>query len=385
MGPVKNPAQSEPGGAGQQWAVPVKEAFLQGQPAGSSRDAFPVQSSLPVSLALSNLTGSPGDFSVEVFKQAALTLGLPQDILSFTLIAFTRLFSLSADSGLLGGLRREVLAGAVSAPKNNTEKTKTETRALAATAAAAKGLSLSPEALEKYAGLLGAEYGDGRKDGQGAEADDGSLESGTDGPNAGELRRLFDEFMETGGKDQILPFLNRIPAKDGRHWVFWPFNIRIGGVDLRVSVRILKREEITVPDDTARLIADITGPQRRWRFIVDSHEDGLKTVIQVYPAHRLERLKALQREAEKAFSGFSAGIGVENGGDEFLPGLYFPDEVFPAVNEEANLWKISAAPRKKRRPPWDTGRKTAHPGFWQKAAAVTPSAYWPWPGKRALR
>jgi hypothetical protein len=290
-----------------------------------SKEKHPV----PLS-AFSELVNSPP----EAFKQASLVLGLPRDTLSFTLIAFTRLFSLPMDAGLLAGLRREVLAAALSTPKSSGEKAKTA-HALAAAAGAARGVSLSPGALEEYAAAISA----------GNLA--GDDESGVlPRFSAGELRQFFEEFMEA--EDGLLPCLNRIPFRDGRRWVVWPFKIPIGGVDLKVFIRILIRGEINspaLPGITAavpdRLIADVAGPRRRWRFIFDKVAldekggEGLRAEIGVYPPPGRLELEALQKEAEGAFAGLGAEIRVLDGGEEFLPEIFFPAETLSSVDEEA--------------------------------------------------
>jgi hypothetical protein len=319
--PVQKPSVPEIPGASRQFEPPV--------PAASFK---PAVSQNPASVAL--LLSNPP----ETFKHVAFALGLPQDMLSFTLIAFTRLFSLPMDAGLLASLRREVLAAGVSLPKAGGEKAKTAAHALAAAATAARGLGLSPEALEEYAAALSAE---GRP---GEEGENSAFRQF----NSGELRRLYEEFM--AGEHGLLPFLNRIPAKDGRYWAVWPFKISIDGVDLRVFIRILKREDVNSPAQPAavpdRLIADVTGPRRRWQFIVDkftctradSGGDGGETFraeIGVYPPLPSRELEVLRKEAEEVFAGMGAEIGVRNGGEGFSPGIFFPAETLPSVDGEA--------------------------------------------------
>jgi hypothetical protein len=373
MGPVKPPAESESGQPGQKLTVPGAAPKQLNAVPGTVEPPVPAESlvrrtaqkavssaqpALTVSSFFSNLSDSPP----AVFKQSAVVLGLPQDTLSFTLIALTRLFSLPMDSGFLTGLRREVVAAGTSSPKNSAEKTKTEALALAAASAAAKGTGLSPEALDEYAAALSPGYQfDGHQDadsqnngnGSGNQQDDESGEgkSGATGLiDAGEIQRRFEEFMESGEKDGLLSYLNQIPAKDGRRWVVWPFKISIEGVDLRVFIRILKKEG-PLPD---RLIADVfrgeprptnlrfeasagvPRPLRRWRFIVDeAGREGLKAEISVFPGLPPGELKVLQKEAERAFAGLCGEVRVLNGGDESSPGIFFPDEVLPSVNEEA--------------------------------------------------
>jgi hypothetical protein len=346
MGPVKNPAgplSGQPGNPEKSGQVIVPAGPEFHNPALSVMPP-PAQSTLSVSSLFSTFSNSPP----EAFKQAVSVLGLPQDALSFTLITLTRLFSLPMD-GFLPGLRREVLAGAVSVPKNSGEKAKTEARALAAASAAAKGVGLSPEALEEYAQALGGGFGDNRNGGKnsGNGADNDGAKDGNaanEALNAGELRRLFDEFMESGGGESgekgLVSFLNRIPAKNGRRWALWPFNIAIGGVDLRVFIRILKREEGSFSALPDRLIADISGPRRHWRLVADKGGGAGRAEISVYPGLPPGELKALQMEAGAAFAGMGAEIKVLNRAneEEFLEenllGMFFPGETLPAVNEE---------------------------------------------------
>jgi hypothetical protein len=63
--------------------------------------------------------------------------------------------------------------------------------------------------------------------------------------------------------------------------------------------------------------------------------EGLKAEISVFPGLPSGKLKALQKEAERAFAGFCVEIRVRNGEEDSLVGMFFPAETLSSVNEEA--------------------------------------------------
>ncbi|MDR1863217.1 MAG: hypothetical protein LBQ67_04765 [Treponema sp.] len=282
---------------------------------------------------------SPGLKVQELYKQSAALLGLPQDTLSFTLISAIRYFSLSPDTALLSRLRGELLAsGAASAPKNSRDKAALEAKALAAAAAADKGLRLSPEALEEYAAAMepGAWFsGGGGRQGQ---PEDGkpSREATPDGEELEEL--CLKGIRKKDGEEGLLAWLNRLPGRDGQGWAVFPFKIKVGGIELKVSVRLLiKKHPLFVPGESGgqgRLIVDIQGAARGWRFILDRSGGGKSVLdITVYPGQERD-IKALEKEAEKFFGGPGTEIRVRKSDEApFLADQRY-QEVLLSVNEE---------------------------------------------------
>jgi hypothetical protein len=251
--------------------------------AGAPRPGFP-PSGFPKGAVL------PADASLQDklritapgLKELALALSIPQDKLSSSLLSFIKFFSLPLDSKLIYRLRQEALSlkpGSEDALRSG---------AFAAAAAAGKGLVLSTEALAKYAAAIAGDGGNGGDTGgawdgadQDGEAETGGngnrregaggerKEGGNPGPRPG--RRLVERIE---GGNPLLGILNKLPGKDGRRWVVLPFSFNSGGVDFRVSLRILLADTNTIPWKTECLALDVTTGYHRWSFTL---EDVLET------------------------------------------------------------------------------------------------------------
>jgi hypothetical protein len=280
--------------------------------------------------------GAPPSFSgapaQELHKQTAALLGLPQDTLSFVLISAIRCFSLAPNAALLGRLRGELLAaGAASAPKTGREKAALEAKALAAAAAEDKGLRLSAAALEEYAAAMEPGFSGGGGQGPPEQEDPPEQEKP---PEEEELATLYAR-ANRDGEEGLLSWLNRIPGRNGQRWAVFPFKIKVGSVELKVSVRLLiKGDSFFVPGkDAGRgcVIVDIEGPAQNWRFILD--RSGGKSVmdITVYPGEEAD-IKALEKEAGKFFG--AAEIRVHKRDESPLLTGQIPSEALPSINEK---------------------------------------------------
>jgi hypothetical protein len=271
-----------------------------------------------------------------LYTQTAAILGLPQDTLSFVLISAIRYFSLPPDSALLTRLRGNLLAsGAVSAPKTGREKAALESKALAAAAAADKGLLLSPEALEKYAAAMDAGWFSGRREGRPDEEDAPDREETPEGEELEKLYLNANLSREKDGEEAVLSWLNRLPGRNGQGWAVFPFKIKIKGVELRVSVRLLIKGHpfFASPVDAGRgsLIVDIQGPVQNWRFILE--RTGGKSVmdVTVYPGQAGD-VKILEKEVNKFFEGMEIRVRQSDEAPSFTD--QWDQEALPSVNEE---------------------------------------------------
>lgn len=226
----------------------------------------------------------------EVFKQAALNLGLPQDNLSVALLVFSRYFSLPIKPALIAQLRREILS--TGTPSSSGEKALAEPEALAAVIATDKGVALKPEALSRYASYLLPPVSpvDGEKNRDKGKDRDNRDEA----PKPEELRAMADGQEQT---DDLLSLLNSIPGKDGQHWMVIPFCIKVKGTELNVFIRILKKGVFSA-DEGEDLIVDVSGPKRQWRCFIKKQRDKFLADIQVYPECSKKNLDAFKKEAE---------------------------------------------------------------------------------------
>jgi hypothetical protein len=283
----------------------------------------------------------PGLKTQELYKQTAALLGLPQDTLSFVLVSAIRYFSLAPDVALLSRLRGNLLAsGAASAPKTGREKAALEAKALAAAAAADKGLLLSPGALEEYAAAMEPEAwfaGGGGRERQGPPEDEdpADREETPDGEELEELYAKANEAGKEGGKEGLLSWLNRFPGRNGQGWAVFPFKIKIRGVELKVSVRLLIKGHpfFASRKDAGQgsLIVDIEGPVQYRRFILERSNGKSVMDIIAYPGQGGD-IKVLEKEAKKIFDGAEVRVRKSDEAPFLADQLY--KEALPSVNEK---------------------------------------------------
>ncbi len=279
-------------------------------------------------------------------QSAALiqSLGLPQDILSSSLISFFTFFSLPLDAQIFKQIRREVLDGKLLKGKAS------DSIALAASAAFNKGVHLSEEALHEYAAAIDptehrAEHrADHQNEHRGAHEDHGGMgyhqsapeqhqenqqkknteEKST--PQPEDIKTLMDE-IDSG--DTLLRYLNKIPGKNGQKWIVLPFHFMSGAVDFSVTVRIL----LNTGNDyhaVERLAVDALADERRWFFLVSKEkDDSYKGQIAVSPNLRKPEQSDLLNELNEILG-------------EFVSELSFIDEnVIPSFMDSRNDTIIS--------------------------------------------
>jgi len=286
--------------------VTAKDPVAQGQ-LHSQKAAFGVQqgqvsqlntalqASLPQNILSENPFEIPPDkitYAREVFRQAAINLGIPQDTLSFSLLVFARYFSLPVKPALIWQLRREILsAGRASSPESAEGKAALEADAMAAVIAADKGLSLSPEALARYARFLLPPVFPGNGDKK------EEPRNGEELPNMEmeELKALAQGEEQT---DNFLGFINMVPGKNGQYWIVYPFNIKAKGTELRVFLRILKKGFLSATG-SEELIIDISGQKRQWRCFLIKSSGKVRVDIRVYSECSPKGLNLLLKEAER--------------------------------------------------------------------------------------
>ncbi|MDR1596182.1 MAG: hypothetical protein LBR99_00620, partial [Treponema sp.] len=168
----------------------------------------------------------------------------------------------------------------------------------AAAAAAGKGLILSTEALAKYAAAIAGDEGNsgdpggawdaadqdsGAETGAGGNPQGGAGEDRGDNNDAG--RRLVEGIE---GRNPLLGILNKFPGKDGRRWIVLPFSFNSGGVDFKVSLRILLADTNTIPWKTECLALDVTTEYHRWSFTLEDAREASpgvfgRALVGVYP------------------------------------------------------------------------------------------------------
>jgi hypothetical protein len=283
---------------------------------------------LPVSAAdFSGEGSSPRLF----FKPLTLALGIPQDTLSSRLLSFFRYFSLPLEGEPIAKLRREVLnsrlAGA-SLMEGFPKGGKTADRgalALAAAAAADKGVVLSPEALAEYAAAIDPEEGQA---GDGGLSGDSGQEHPQDRKKKKEPPPSTDDDQELGAlrkeravfpaRHPLLDLLNRLPGKNGLRWIVFPFTFSSGGVAFKVSLRILLNDTGSSYGGT-RLVLDILSKKRHWFFCLSGYGTShSRADIGVFPPLPPGGLKKLERELREVLGDLAGEIYAENREKTFL-------------------------------------------------------------------
>jgi hypothetical protein len=217
---------------------------------------------------------------------------------------------------LISRLRREVLP--LKAPR--------EAAALAAAAAADKGLELSPQALEDYAAARAP--GPPRED-----PSDGS-QDGREHPGAPNPEELKKYPEQIDAKKPLLALLNSIPGKTGKHWIVYPFQFSSGDLRFRVSLRLLSGDE--TGKGTVRAAVDIAGGARRWLFILNhpaAPEQGAETWVSLSPPPSRRERDTLIREIEAALGPLGGRVSLLADWEPLFADAL--DGPWPLVDEEA--------------------------------------------------
>jgi len=250
------------------------------------------------------MPSSPVPHSIHTLIAAA---GLPSDRLSASIVSFARFFSLPIKPELMAAIRQQVFSQPMPTPTPTAQTAMPmsdtapealgrirEALSLAAAAAEGKGVELTQKGLGVYAEAITPDWqkrqGSGEQERrQRRQQDEGDEREGgskTDPISADELRK---QVLESAGKDPLLAILNRLPCKDGRHWIVLPFGFDMDGREFRVSMRILLDNGNLTANQSGRMLLDITESSeadRRWLFTLES-ANGAITRLTAYLAPEL--------------------------------------------------------------------------------------------------
>ncbi|MDR2943012.1 MAG: hypothetical protein LBV17_10515 [Treponema sp.] len=174
--------------------------------------------------------------------------GLPADKLSADIVSFARFFSLPLKPELLKNIRQQAFTmtpnSASPEPASVAEDGASKSAlSLASAAAESKGTELTTGGLQAYARAIDPEWRQRQDSGQHdrrRNKNDGEKEDApsqkTPAITAGSLERTALEWEE---KNPLFTVLNRLPEKDGKRWVVFPFDFYGNGREFKVSLRIL--------------------------------------------------------------------------------------------------------------------------------------------------
>jgi hypothetical protein len=294
-------------------------------------------------------------------KQLAHVLRLPPDGLSTALIGFARGFSLPLEPTLLARLRREALI-----LKARHGGGFAESAALAAVAAAGKGVRLSGEALEQYARAIDPGYAAGEQDSRGDGEEQSSGGEGVPfGEQGGDARkerrdsagrkestRVIREILEkalklakeNGRPDPDLPesesptdFLNRLPGRDGNFWMVFPFKINSKKLAIHLSVWILlsgvyPHREVSgqiAGNFPGGMTINAVGEKRRWVFsIKNPGGSGARTRVWASPSYGEALRRRTEEEIRKVLGDFGGTVTLEDGEMSAVSGIRDEDAFF---------------------------------------------------------
>jgi len=316
---------------------------------------------VPVLRAANTTAANPVSHSVHTLTAAA---GLPTDRLSASIVSFARFFSLPIKPELMAAIRQQAFSqtatqtanpaaapaqtpGAIPpAPETPESLAKTrEAFALAAAAAEGKGVELNPKGLGVYAEAIAPDWqkrDSGERDGrQHKRQNEGEKSQRAEPVSADELRKAV---LESAEGNPLLAILNRLPGKDGRHWIVLPFDFERDGREYRVSMRVLLDRETPAVNQSGRMVLDITetaenrDAERRWLFALESagaaSVSGTVSRLTVYLQPELQPVETDTLAPELAgFLGIPAEqVFVKNRTDEFpCESSDCPDELLRSI------------------------------------------------------
>jgi hypothetical protein len=215
-----------------------------------------------------------------------------------------------------------------------------EALTLAALAARAKGVELSPEALAQYArALLRGREGDSREDGEAEDRYGRETDTGMETPKAGDRRgrgkgaaeenraaALKERVLGAGGP--LLDLLNNLPGHGGKRWIVLPFST---DGSLECCLRIL-----LVPQTGPALYrAERVGldirrreePGPAWSFRMDTAEPAGTPLLEIVCCPARARTEALERELADLL-----GLPPES--------VRFGNGQFPVLAEDSRDWTL---------------------------------------------
>jgi hypothetical protein len=188
-----------------------------------------------------------------------------------------------------------------------------EAAALAAAAAEAKGLSLTGEALAVYAAAIDPGYRDPPEEESGGQSRRENRDAGEPPPQAGEIKKLAEE---TEAASPLLKMVNRLPDKNKHQWTVLPFSFESGGVEFKVSLRVLLKDCGTGAYEAERAALDIRLASRRWLFMLDrSGEAGPRTDVYVTPLPAGKTAETLEKEIREALGPAGGSVTVKAPGE----------------------------------------------------------------------
>ena len=292
-----------------------------------------LSSKAPLSAAPAEMQNTP---AVRSAASLITALGLPPDGLSASIVSFVRFFSLPLKPELTAEIRRHVLAVKPAEPEKAVARSRTAL-SLAAAACKDKGVILSPEGLASYAAKIDSE-GEERQSpgGQGRHRrrqDEQEKETSAEKSGAITASAIKKVALETEAKDPLLALLNKLPGKNGRRWIVFPFSFGEDGREFRVSMRILLEGE----DRASRMVMDIAENggdlPRRWLFAIKSAGEIPALDVFVQPSLPPNAHARFERELSQLMGIPCGRVSVKTGFEPFYCESSYADNLLKGINE----------------------------------------------------
>jgi len=256
----------------------------------------------------------------------------PTDRLSSAIVSFARFFSLPLKPELVAAIRRQAFAPAMlpqdQAQPANAEAPQAAARhrealSLAAAASLGKGAELSPKGLEAYAAAIDPGWeeriafferrgsgGQGRqrkqRDSRAVEARTGEKPAASPPDDTVSAQAIREAALGSEAGNPLLATLNRLPGKNGRRWVVFPFAFDKGGREFRVSMRVLLEENGPAGERASRMVLDVAECAAesddlpgRWLFAVERRDDWAGLSVFVQPQQPPKAQAQLARELSR--------------------------------------------------------------------------------------
>ena len=305
------------------------------QPAQAPKSPGASTSYAPVSRSVSGLVAATG---------------LPADRLSAAIVSFARYFSLPLKPELLAALRRQAFAPAAaqttpvvpgetgrvweaSLPKE--APLMKEAYALAAAAAEGKGVELTPRGLEAYALAIDPDRQEQRGEGHNRkrhkERDDKAQDAAA--KKTISARELRDMAIESAEKDPLLSLLNRLPGKNNRRWLVFPFHF--SDREFRVTLRILLEGESQRENQALSVdIAESGEHERRWLFAAEAEGGSVRRLTVFFQPRLPARSCARFARELSGFTGIPTGhISVQEFSEPFPCESGRGNDLLRSINE----------------------------------------------------
>ena len=204
-----------------------------------------------------------------------------------------------------------------------------EALSLAAAAAESKGVKLNVEGLAAYAAAIDPDSRERNSQGRGgrkrqdespaeSEKEKGSrtVSVGSETSAGGEAPlSCFDikeTILESAEKDPLLAVLNRLPGKDGRRWIVFPFTYTGCGREFSISMRVLLEGDTPQTIRACQMVLDVAEVVSASAVSVENGETGKRFIFVTESANGADPKIAVYLQSRSSEGEFSQNKVVDD-------------------------------------------------------------------------